>query len=125
MSLRNSLKGTGVALVTPFKTNFDIDYDSLEKVIENAITNGVNYLVTLGSTGEAATLEQAEKIEVINFTFEKVKNRVPVVVGIGGNYTNEILQNIEYYPLDQAAAILTSSPHYNRPSQEGIFQHYK
>lgn len=125
MSLKNSLKGTGVALITPFKTNFDIDYDSLEKVIENVIANGVNYLVTLGSTGEAATLEQEEKIEVINFTFEKVNSRIPVVVGIGGNYTNEILQSIEYYPLERAAAILTSSPHYNRPSQEGIFQHYK
>lgn len=125
MSLKNSLKGTGVALITPFKKNFEVDYDSLEKVIENAISNGVNYLVTLGSTGEAATLEQQEKIDVINFTFEKVKSRVPIVVGIGGNYTNEILKNLQEFPLDNAAAILTSSPHYNRPSQEGIFQHYK
>lgn len=125
MSLKNSLKGTGVALVTPFKKNFEVDYESLEKVIENAIRNSINYLVTLGSTGEAATLEQHEKIDVINFTFEKVKSRVPIVVGIGGNYTNEILQSMKSLPLENAAAILTSSPHYNRPSQEGIFQHYK
>lgn len=125
MSLKNSLKGTGVALVTPFEKNFDVDYDSLEKIIENVIANGVDYLVTLGSTGEAATLENAEKIDIINFTFEKVNGRVPIVVGIGGNYTNDILQTIESYSLDNAAAILTSSPHYNRPSQEGIFQHYK
>ncbi len=125
MSLKNSLKGTGVALITPFKKKFDVDYVGLEKVIENAITKGVNYLVTLGSTGEAATLEYEEKIEVINFTFDKVKNRVPIVIGIGGNYTNEILKSLEEFPLQNAAAILTSSPHYNRPSQEGIFQHYK
>ncbi|MEO8110265.1 MAG: 4-hydroxy-tetrahydrodipicolinate synthase [Ginsengibacter sp.] len=125
MSLKNSLKGTGVALVTPFKKNFEVDYDSLEKVIENAISNGVNYLVTLGSTGEAATLEQQEKIDVINFTFDKVQSRVPIVVGIGGNYTDEILQSLKTLPLENAVAVLTSSPHYNRPSQEGIFQHYK
>jgi 4-hydroxy-tetrahydrodipicolinate synthase len=125
MSIKNSLKGTGVALITPFKKNFDVDYDSLEKVIDNAINNGVNYLVTLGSTGEAATLDQKEKIEIIHFTFDKVKDRVPVVVGIGGNYTNEIIRSLESFPLENAEAVLTSSPHYNRPSQEGIFQHYK
>jgi len=125
MSLRNVLKGTGVALVTPFKTNYEVDYDALEKVIDFVINNGTEYLVTLGSTGEAATLSRAEKIEIIDFTFEKVKNRVPVIIGIGGNNTKELIDDLESYPLGEAIAVLSSSPAYNKPSQDGIYEHYK
>ncbi len=125
MSLRNQLKGTGVALVTPFKKNFEIDFDALKQVIDFDIDNGVEYLVTLGTTGETPTLTEEEKNAIMHFTFDVVKDRVPIVVGVGGNNTKEICGNLETYPLSKASAVLSSSPNYNKPSQEGIFQHYK
>jgi 4-hydroxy-tetrahydrodipicolinate synthase len=125
MSLRDTLRGTGVALVTPFNHRQEVDFDALGKVIEFVLHGGVEYLVVLGTTGEAPTLERSEKIEIINFTYEKAGNAVPVVVGIGGNNTTEILNDVETYPLQQAAAILSASPYYNKPSQQGIFEHYK
>lgn len=125
MSLLNSLKGTGVALVTPFKSNFEVDFDSLGKVIDHVIDGGAEYVITLGTTGEPVTLNRDEKLAVVKFTFQAVEKRVPVVVGIGGNNTREVLKDIETFPLYDASAILHASPYYNRPSQEGIFQHYK
>jgi 4-hydroxy-tetrahydrodipicolinate synthase len=125
MSLRNVLKGTGVALVTPFKSNSEVDFNALEKVLNFVIDNGVEYLITLGSTGETPTLNEDEKNAIIHFTYNIVKERVPVVVGIGGNNTKEVCRHLETYPLQKAAAVLTASPHYNKPSQEGIFLHYK
>ena len=125
MSLRNILKGTGVALVTPFKSNAEVDFNALEKVINFVIDNGVEYVITLGSTGETPTLNEEEKNAIIYFTYDVVKDRVPVVVGIGGNNTKEVCKQLETYPLHKAAAVLTASPQYNKPSQEGIFLHYK
>lgn len=125
MSLRNVLKGTGVALVTPFKQNFEIDFNALEKVINYVINNGCEYLVTLGTTGETPTLNEEEKNAVIYFTYDVVKDRVPVVIGVGGNNTKEVCRNLEHYPLHKATAVLSASPYYNKPSQEGIFLHYK
>ena len=125
MSLRNVLKGTGVALITPFKQNFEIDFDALEKLINYDIDNGCEYLVTLGTTGETPTLNEEEKNAIIYFTYDVVKERVPVVVGIGGNNTKEVCKNLETYPLHKATAVLSASPYYSKPSQEGIFLHYK
>ncbi|MDQ6757235.1 MAG: 4-hydroxy-tetrahydrodipicolinate synthase [Bacteroidota bacterium] len=125
MSLRNILKGTGVALITPFKQNLEIDFNALEKLINFVIDNGVEYVITLGTTGETPTLDEEEKNALIYFTYDVVKDRIPVVVGIGGNNTKEVCKNLETYPLHKAAAVLTASPYYNKPSQEGIFQHYK
>jgi 4-hydroxy-tetrahydrodipicolinate synthase len=125
MSLRKKLQGTGVAIVTPFKANEDIDFTALGKLIDFNISNGVEYIVSLGTTGETPTLSKEEKFDIINFTFEKVNSRVPVVVGIGGNNTKEVTKDLETYPLDKAIAVLSASPYYNKPSQEGIFQHYK
>lgn len=125
MSFRDTLKGTGVALVTPFNQRQEIDLDSLGKVIEFVLHGGVEYLVVLGTTGEAPTLDKSEKIEIINYTYEKVANKVPVVVGIGGNNTKELLDDLESSPLQKATAILSTSPYYNKPSQQGIFEHYK
>ncbi len=125
MSLKNTLHGTGVAIITPFKSNLQVDYEALEKLIDYIIKNGVEYLVTLGTTGETPTLTKEEMVDIMHFTFEKVDNRVPVVVGIGGNNTSEIVENLENFSLDKAVAVLSSSPNYNKPSQEGIFQHYK
>ncbi len=125
MSFRDQLRGTGVALVTPFKDNMEIDYTALESVINFVIENGVEYVVTLGTTGETPTLSKEEKIELILFTYEKVADRVPVVVGIGGNNTLSLIKDLETFPLQKAAAVLSASPYYNKPSQEGIYQHYK
>jgi len=125
MNFRDQLRGTGVALVTPFKDNMEIDYPALEAVIDFVIDNGVEYVITLGTTGETPTLSKDEKIELILFTYEKVADRVPVVVGIGGNNTLSLIKDLETFPLQKAAAVLSASPYYNKPSQEGIYQHYK
>jgi 4-hydroxy-tetrahydrodipicolinate synthase len=125
MSLSNRLRGTGVALVTPFTSDFEIDYDALGKVIDFVITDGVEYVVTLGTTGETPTLRKEEKTGIINYTYEKVSGRVPVVVGVGGNNTAEVIEDLEKLPLDKAIAVLSAVPYYNKPSQEGLYQHYK
>ena len=125
MSLRTQLQGTGVAIITPFKPSMEVDFDALGKVIDFIIENKTEYIVTLGTTGETPTLDTEEKFDIINYTFEKVHDRVPVVVGIGGNNTKEVMENLQSYPLEKAAAVLSASPYYNKPSQEGIFQHYK
>jgi 4-hydroxy-tetrahydrodipicolinate synthase len=125
MGLKNELQGTGVALITPFKTNTEVDYDALGKLIDFDIDNGMEYLVSLGTTGETPTLTAKEKLDIVNFTYEKVNGRVPVVIGIGGNSTNEVIENLKSFPLDNAIAVLSASPYYNKPSQEGIYQHYK
>jgi 4-hydroxy-tetrahydrodipicolinate synthase len=125
MSLREQLRGTGVALITPFKKDGSVDFDALEKLINHIIENGVKYIVSLGTTGEPPVLSKEEKLEVLSFTYAVVEDRVPVIVGIGGNDTAAVIKEIHSYPLDKAAAVLSVSPYYNRPSQEGIFQHYK
>lgn len=125
MSLRQQLRGTGVALVTPFRNDLSIDFDAFGKVIEHVISGGVEYVVALGTTGETPTLNKEEKIALANFTYEKVAGRVPVVVGIGGNNTAELVEELKSFPLDKAVAVLSASPYYSKPSQEGLFQHYK
>lgn len=125
MSLKHILRGTGVALITPFKSNFEIDFDALGKVIDHLIEEKVEYLVTLGTTGETPVLDKQEKLDIVQFTFERVADRVPVVVGIGGNNTHELIQDLQKFPLDKAAAVLSASPYYNKPSQEGLYFHYK
>lgn len=119
------LQGTGVALVTPFTSDFKVDFNSLGKLIDSIIAGGVEYLVTLGTTGETPTLDKQEKIDIINYTFDKVAGRVPVIVGIGGYNTAELVKDLHSFPLDKATAVLSASPNYNKPSQEGIYQHYK
>ncbi|GAO44138.1 4-hydroxy-tetrahydrodipicolinate synthase [Flavihumibacter petaseus] len=125
MSLRQTLRGTGVALVTPFNASGKIDFFALETLINYVIKNGVEYVVSLGTTGETPTLSKEEKIDILQFTYEKVDGRVPVVAGVGGNNTQELIHDLHHYPLEKATAILSASPYYNKPSQEGIFLHYK
>ena len=125
MNLRTILRGTGVAIVTPFDENESVDFDSLGKVIDFVIGNGVEYIVSQGTTGETPTLDKQEKLDILQFTFEKINSRVPVVVGIGGNNTKEVCNTLQQFPLDKATAVLSAAPYYNKPSQEGIFQHYK
>ena len=124
MSLRDQLKGTGVALVTPFRKDKSVDFESLKKLIDFVIEEGVNYVVSLGTTGETPTLRKEEKLQIVEETLSYVSARVPVVIGVGGNDTDAVIREIEYLPVEKAAAILSASPYYNKPSQEGIFQHY-
>ncbi len=125
MSLRSLLSGTGVAIVTPFKTNSSVDFKALEIVINHIINGGAEYIVTLGTTGETPTLTKDEKLTILDITIDIVKKRVPVVVGIGGNDTAAIIKDLEIFPLDNVSAILSASPYYSKPSQEGLFLHYK
>ena len=125
MSVRVLLKGTGVAAVTPFTANNHIDFEALGHLLDHLINGGVQYIVTMGTTGETPVLSKEEKKSIIEFTYAHVKARVPVVVGVGGNSTQEVIADLQFFPLDQATAVLSASPYYNKPSQEGIFQHYK
>lgn len=125
MNLREQLRGTGVAIVTPFNVDESVDYESLGKLIDFIIGNGIEYIVSLGTTGETPTLEKNEKTDIINFTYDKVNGRVPIIIGIGGNNTKEVVNSVQSYPLEKATAVLSAAPYYNKPSQEGIFQHYK
>jgi 4-hydroxy-tetrahydrodipicolinate synthase len=125
MALREQLRGTGVALITPFHPDFSVDYAALANVLDFVIAGGVEYIVTMGTTGESVTLSKEEKKAVINFTYDKVAGRVPVVVGIGGNNTQELIRELADFPLEKATAVLSASPYYSKPSQEGLFQHYK
>lgn len=122
---RKELRGTGVALVTPFKEDFSIDYTALGGLIDFNIAGGVEYVVALGTTAETPTLTKEEKIKILDYTYDRVNGRVPVVVGVGGNSTLAVIEEIHALPLGRAVAVLSASPYYNRPSQEGIFQHYK
>ena len=123
--LKKSLSGTGVAIVTPFNSQHQIDFTALSNIIEFLIQGGVQYIVSLGTTGETPVLDAAEKKDLLQFTYQQVAGRVPVVAGIGGNNTRSAIEDLSTYPLDQATAILSVSPSYNKPSQEGIYQHYK
>jgi 4-hydroxy-tetrahydrodipicolinate synthase len=122
--LRETLKGTGVALVTPFKKDKSIDFTALENLIDIQIAGGLNYLVTLGTTGESVVLSDEEKIEIFNCTVKKVNGRVPIVIGIGGNDTAAVIKSFGKFDLTKVVAILSVSPYYNKPSQEGLYQHY-
>jgi 4-hydroxy-tetrahydrodipicolinate synthase len=125
MSLKDTLRGTGVAMVTPFKSNFEVDYEALGKLITFILDGGVEYVVSLGTTGETPTLSKDEKLQILEYTYEQINGRVPVVVGIGGNSTQELIKDLEKFPLEKATAVLSASPYYNKPSQEGLYQHYK
>ena len=121
----NKLKGTGVALVTPFHKDGSIDFKAFKKLIERCIDGKVEYLVPLGTTGESATLSANERQAVIDFVIEVVEKNVPIVLGLGGNNTQEIMNSMDDLNFDGIDAVLSVSPYYNRPSQRGIFQHYK
>ncbi|MCB9056503.1 MAG: 4-hydroxy-tetrahydrodipicolinate synthase [Chitinophagales bacterium] len=125
MSLREKFTGTGIAIVTPFDSNGSIDWKSFENLIEFWIKGKVEYLVALGTTGESATIHGEEKQQVFSFVKEKVAGRVPLVAGIGGNDTTEVIHGFKTFDLSGYDAILSVSPYYNKPNQEGIFQHYK
>jgi 4-hydroxy-tetrahydrodipicolinate synthase len=121
----NIFKGTGVAIVTPFRKDDSIDFKALGNLVNYQIDNHIDYIVVLGTTGESVTLTNDEKHAVIDLVVDTVDKRVPVVVGIGGNNTQEIINKIKSFKFDNIDAILSVSPYYNKPSQTGIYEHYK
>jgi 4-hydroxy-tetrahydrodipicolinate synthase len=125
MNLRNKFTGTGVAIVTPFNQDGSIDWLSFEKVINHIITGKCEYIVVLGTTGESATVHGKEKQEVFSFVNKTNAGRVPIVAGIGGNDTHEVIEGFKTFDLKGYDAILSVAPYYSKPNQEGLFQHYK
>jgi 4-hydroxy-tetrahydrodipicolinate synthase len=123
--LQNRLRGTGVAIVTPFTKSNAVDFLAFEKILNHTIRNGVNYIVLLGTTGESTTLSKIEKKTLIEFAVERIDHRVPLVLGMGGNNTSELVLSIHGTPFKDIDAILSVCPYYNKPSQEGIYQHFK
>ncbi len=122
--MKQQFRGTGVALVTPFK-NKAVDYDTLGQIIDFVIEGGIDYIVSLGTTGEAITLSSEECLEVLRFTVKHTKERVPIVAGyFGSNYTERLVNKISTYNFEGISAIMSSSPAYSKPTQEGIYRHY-
>lgn len=122
--ISQKLKGTGVALVTPFNSDHSIDFNGLKKLVNHMIDNGVNYLVILGTTGESPTVSKQEKQSILETIRTENNGRLPLVLGIGGNHTLEVSDNIKHQDLDGISAILSVSPYYNKPNQQGIIKHY-
>jgi len=120
-----SFKGLGVALVTPFRENGSVDYNGLQKLIELQVNNGTDYLVVQGTTGESATLSADEKTAVLDYIAEINANRLPIVLGVGGNNTLSVAQQLEHLDTSHVDGILSVSPYYNKPSQQGIIAHYR
>jgi 4-hydroxy-tetrahydrodipicolinate synthase len=121
--VQNKLKGVGVALITPFD-NYSVDYKALERMVDHVIEGGVDYIVALGSTAETATLSLEERQQVYDFIVEHTAGRVPIVVGMGSNNTQELVKQLRTFDMHDAVAILSVVPYYNKPSQEGIYRHY-
>ena len=120
-----ALIGTGVALITPFKADFSVDTEALKRIVNFQIDNGIDYLVVLGTTAESATLTREEKELVIRTVIDANAGRLPLVLGVGGNNTAEVVQELKTRDLSEFVAVLSVSPYYNKPTQEGIYQHFK
>ena len=123
--MKTNIKGVGVALITPFNDNGDVDFEALERLLDRVAAGGADYLVVLGTTAETPTLSAAEKEAVTKFIVSKNGGRMPVVIGIGGNCTAEVVDHIRHFDFTGIDAVLSVAPYYNKPSQEGIYQHYK
>jgi len=121
----NKLIGTGVALVTPFKKDMSVDHDALRNIVNFNIENGTNYLVIMGTTGESVTVSKSEKKEIINTISATNNGRLPLVLGIGGNNTAEVINEIKSTDLTTMTAILSVAPYYSKPTQEGLYQHFR
>jgi len=122
--INNKLTGMGVALITPFKEDESVDYDALGRLVDYQIKNGIDYFVVLGTTAETATLTEAEKKEVSSFVINRVNKRMPIVLGVGGNCTCSVVDELRTRNYTGVDAVLSVTPYYNKPSQEGLYQHY-
>ena len=122
--ITKTFTGTGLALITPFTDSLTIDFPALERIIEKGISGGVNFLAVLGTTGEPVTLNKQEKKEVLAFVKKVNNNRLPIMLGLGGNSTSEVLETVKETDFRGVSAILSVCPYYNKPSQEGVYRHY-
>jgi len=120
-----TFQGAGVALVTPFHQDESVDFDALGRIVDRVIAGGVDFLVALGTTAETPTLSKEEKKQVLEFIIQHNNGRKPIVVGIGGNNTRELIDTLHYYPMHRVDGILSVAPYYNKPGQEGIYRHFK
>ena len=123
--MKKKLRGAGVAIVTPFKNDLSVDFSALGRIVNHVVEGGINYIVVMGTTGESVTVTKDEKKAVISHIIESVNKRVPVIVGIGGNNTQEVITTIKHSSFEGVDGILSVAPYYNKPSQRGIFQHFK
>lgn len=122
---QQAFTGTGVAIITPFREDGSVDFKSLEKLLQHLVDNNVNYVVVLGTTGESVTLSKDEKKAIVNFVIDIINKKIPVVVGMGSNNTQDIISTIKSWDFDGIDAILSVAPYYNKPSQKGLFLHFK
>jgi len=125
MMIDKRFKGLGVAMVTPFDSKGMVDFDGLERVTNNLIDGGVDFLVVLGTTGETPTISDPERYAIIDNVIKTNNKRVPIVAGFGGNDTQHVLKALDDYPMTGIDAILSVTPYYNRPNQRGLYHHYK
>ena len=119
------IQGHGVAMITPFKENGSIDYDAIPSIVNHLIAGGVNYLVVLGTTAETATLSREEKTSLVESIIAANSGRLPLVIGLGGNHTAALLEMFDWFDLSAFTAVLSVAPYYNKPNQEGLYQHFK
>ncbi len=119
-----NLKGLGVALITPFNEDGSIDFEALSRLLDYQLENGTDYIVALGTTAETPTLSKKEKADIVRFIVEKINGRIPVVMGVGGNNTAELEKELQSADFTGISAVLSVTPYYNKPTQEGLFQHY-
>jgi len=122
--MKKNFRGAGVALITPFKADLTIDFDGLGKIVDNQLENQIDYLVVLGTTAETSTLDHTEKQQIVDFVCNRVNGKIPIVVGVGGNNTQLVIDSLRSMDLSKADAILSVVPYFNKPTQEGLFQHY-
>jgi len=122
--MKKNFRGAGVALITPFKTDLTIDFEGLGKIVDNQLENQIDYLVVLGTTAETSTLNNIEKQQIVDFVCERVNGKIPIVVGVGGNNTQSVIDSLGSMDLSKSDAILSVVPYFSKPTQEGLFQHY-
>jgi len=123
--MKNNIKGVGVALITPFTQNGGVDYNALERVLEHITRGGVDYVVALGTTAETATLSRQEQQDIFDFVRKHNRGGLPLVVGLGGNSTEDVVRRLREFDMDGASAVLNVTPYYNKPNQRGLLEHYR
>jgi len=123
--LRNKFSGMGVALVTPFKKNKEVDFEALQRLIDYQLLNGTDYIVALGTTAETPTLKEKEREEIVRRVVKQVDGEIPIIMGVGGNNTAQLVHTLNTFDFTGVSAILSVTPYYNKPTQEGLFQHYR
>ncbi|MCW1735809.1 4-hydroxy-tetrahydrodipicolinate synthase [Anaerorudis cellulosivorans] len=123
--LRNKFSGMGVALVTPFKKNKEVDFEALQRLIDYQLSNGTDYIVALGTTAETPTLKEKEREEIVRRVVKQVDGEIPIIMGVGGNNTAQLVHTLNTFDFTGVSAILSVTPYYNKPTQEGLFQHYR